>query len=166
MTKILFPLFISLATIQSFATFSIGTGYNTTTGGRTIPSFNLGFAGGSLEYLIASTGVSTTSYYHSSYSLGIYHAWKAGDIASGPINAGFGGGALYAVRGLKETGSSLVTKSDYVLGPAFFGRWNFLGPAYVSVECLYGIIGPSSRWGDLLGMNARDHVNLSFGVSL
>lgn len=82
------------------------------------------------------------------------------------MTTGFGVGTLYAERGFKDTSNTLLKKTDYVLGPAFYSQWNFIGPLYLNVEGIYGLIGPSNRNHDLVGLNARDHVNLSIGFVL
>lgn len=142
----------------------IGSGFNSSTGGRVIPTLNLGANFKDLEVQFTSVGVATDVYYHSTYKLAAFSRWEAGDFLTRPIDAGFGGGVLYAERGFKDSGASETTKSDYVLGPAFFVRVTLIGPLYLSVDCVYGIIGSSSRSGDVLALNARDHVNLAIGV--
>lgn len=84
----------------------------------------------------------------------------------GTVEAGFGVGTLYAVRSFKESDTETETKSDYVVGPAFFVRWVFLGPAFIGVDSLYGLVGPSNRYGDIIGLNARDNVNFVIGFRL
>lgn len=148
------------------ATIFLGTGFNSATSGRLVPALNAGYAGQTLELQLSSTGVATTAYYHSSYRMSLYKTWKAGDFLFGTTESGFGAGALYGVRGYKETETVTETKSDYVVGPTFFVRWMLWGPMYISVDGLYGIIGPSSRNGDLIGLNARDNVNFVIGFKL
>lgn len=155
-----------LLSLNAQASFIVGTGFNSATGGRLVPSLNLGYAGESLEMSFSSTGVSTTAYYHSSYRLSAYKTWSAGDFVFGKIEAGFGAGALYGVRSFTDVGAEAETKSDYVIGPSFFARWKFLDPAFIAVEGLYGILGPSNRFGDILGLNARDNVSFVIGVRL
>lgn len=152
--------------IIGHATYQLGSGYNSATGGRIVPSLNLGIGSDSFRVLFSSTGVATSAYYQSAYTLGGYWTRKAGEIASGSLITGFGVGVLYAERGFQNSSSVLEKKTDYVLGPAFFSQWNFLGPAFIAVEGIYGIIGPSSRYYDLATLNARDHVNFILGVSL
>lgn len=142
----------------------IGSGFNSATGGRLVPSLNLGVGSDSFEVLFTSTGVSTPAYYHSAYKLGAYWTWKAGDFLVGNIDAGFGGGALYAIRSFADTGAQADTKTDYVLGPTFFARWNFWEPVFIGVDGLYGLIGPSGKNGDVLVLNARDNVSFVLGV--
>lgn len=146
------------------ATILLGSGFNSATGGRLVPALNAGYATDTLELQLSSTGVATTAYYHSSYRLSTYWTWNAGEFLFGTADSGFGVGALYAVRGYKDTQTS--TKSDYVVGPAFFVRWTLWGPMYIAVDGLYGLIGPSDRNGDLIGLNARDNVNFVVGFKL
>ncbi len=113
-----------------------------------------------------STGVSTTAYYHSAYRLSAYKTWKAGDYFIGNIEAGFGAGALYAIRSFKDSTTEEEKKSDYVIGPSFFARWMFAAPFFITVDSVYGIIGPSNRYGDIFALNARDNVNFTIGFSL
>lgn len=157
---------LTLVARPAAAGFQIGTGFNSETGGRLIPSLNIGVNTGAFEVLFSSTGVSTTAYSHSSYSLGAYWTRKSGDFLFGSIVAGFGVGSLYAVRTFQDTGAEEEKKDDFALGPAFFGRWFLAGSAFLSVEAVYGLGDPSLHLGDILGMNARDHVNFSIGVEL
>lgn len=167
--RLLFVLLFVLSIQPSFearAAVLLGTGFNSATGGRLVPALNLGLGDHAFEVLFTSTGVSTTSYYHSAYKLGAYWTWRAGDFLIGNVDAGFGAGALYAVRSFSDTGAQAETKSDYVLGPTFFARWVFWNPAFVAVEGLYGLIGPSNRYGDILALNARDNVSFVIGIRL
>ncbi|MFN7824250.1 MAG: hypothetical protein ACK5P6_02710 [Pseudobdellovibrionaceae bacterium] len=150
----------------TFASLQFGTGANSATGGRLVPSLNLGLGTDRIMFLASSTGVATESYYHSNYTLSMYWKRNAGEIGWGPVTTGFGVGSLYAKRGFQDSATTEIEKSDWVLGPAFYSQWNFLGGFYLSVEGIYGIIGPSSRNFDLAGLNARDHVNFILGFSL
>lgn len=151
--------------MAAFSSYQVGSGINSATGGRKVPSLNFGAGSDSFMMLFSTTGVATAAYYQSTYTLGAYVSRKAGDIASRPVITGFGAAALYSERGFQDTGTELEKKNDYVIGPAFYSQWNFYGPFYVSVEGLYGIIGPSGRWYDLVSLNARDHVNFIVGVT-
>lgn len=166
MFKLLCLLLSLVFSIQAKADFLVGTGFNSATSGRLVPALNVGYGRDSFEVLFSSTGVSTTAYYHSAYRLSAYKTWLAGDFLFADIEAGFGAGGLYAVRGFSDTLASSETKSDYVVGPAFFCRWKLLDPVFLAVEGLYGIIGPSNRFGDILGLNARDNVSLIVGIQL
>jgi len=162
-------LVLQLFTVFTFsranaAEIFIGSGFNSSTGGRVIPTLNLGANVNDLEIQFTSVGVATDVYYHSTYKLAVLSRWEAGDFLTRPIDAGFGGGVLYAERGFKDSGSSETTKNDYVLGPAFFVRVTLIDPLYLSVDCVYGILGSSSRSGDILALNARDHVNFVIGA--
>lgn len=163
--SILFLLYFQFA-FETQAAVLLGTGFNSATAGRLVPALNFGAGGNSFEVMFSSTGVSTQAYYHSAYKLGAYWTWKAGDLFSGNVEAGLGAGALYAERSFEDTGASPQTKSDYVLGPTFFVRWVFLDPAFLAVEGLYGLIGPSNRFGDILSLNARDNVSFIIGMRL
>ncbi len=52
----------------------IGTGANSATGGRLVPSLNFGIGSDKMMFLASSTGVATESYFHSAYTLSAY--WK------------------------------------------------------------------------------------------
>jgi hypothetical protein len=157
---------MSLFPILVEAGLQVGSGFNSATGGRIVPSVNLGVGSDSFRVLFSSTGVATSAYYQSSYTQGAYWTQKAGEIFGGAVVTGFGVGGLYAERGFLSSSSVLEKKGDYVLGPAFFSQWNFLGPVFIGVEGLYGLIGPSNRYYDIVSLNARDHVNFIIGVSL
>jgi hypothetical protein len=166
MNSKLLIFWLFLFAFKAQAAVQVGTGFNSATSGRLVPALHLGVGSDSFETLFTSTGVSTTAYYHSAYKLSAYWTWKAGDFLVGHVEAGFGAGGLYAVRSFKDSTSAEETKSDYVLGPAFFARWVFWDPAFVAVDSLYGLFGPSNRYGDLLGLNARDNVSFIIGIRL
>lgn len=146
------------------AAIQLGTGFNSSTGGRLIPSLNLGFGGDSFQILFSSTGVATKAYSHSAYTLGVYRAWESGDLLLGRVVSGFGIGALYALRTYQDTGAPEEKKNDFAAGPAFFGRWVLVGILYSSVEAILGIGDPRYKLGDMLTLNFRDHVNFSVGL--
>lgn len=150
--------------VEAQAVGFVGSGFNSATGGRLIPTLNLGLGTKSFEIQFSSTGVSTTAYYQSIYKFGGYWTYQAGKFIFGRVEAGFGPGLLFSVRGFADDGASEQTKTDYVIGPTFFVRWVMVGPLYISVDGLYGLIGPSSRAGDLVGLNARDNASFSIGV--
>lgn len=162
--RLLFILLVLQLAFEARADLLLGTGFNSATGGRLVPALNLGAGSNSFEVLFSSTGVSTQAYYHSAYKLGAYWTWKAGDFFIGSVEAGLGPGALYAERSFQDTGVSPETKNDYVLGPTFFVRWVIFDPVFLAVEGLYGLIGPSNRYGDIVALNARDSVSLIIGL--
>jgi hypothetical protein len=150
--------------LEAHAVIEFGTGFNSATGGRVVPSLNLGVGSESFEVLFSSTGVSTAVYYSSSYTLGAYWTWDSGDFIFGKVSSGFGVGGIYGVHNFKDVGATEETKNDFAVGPAFFSRWHFCDPFYFSVEAIYGI--GTDHLGDMLALNARDHVNFIFGVRL
>ncbi len=153
-----------LAATEASSTVLLGSGFNSATTGRIIPTLNFGIGTKSFEVQGLSTGVSTTAYFHSVYRLSGYWVWNAGDFFIGRVEAGFGPGLLYSVREFSDTDSSQESKTDWVVGPTFFVRWILVGPLYISVDALYGLFGPSSKNGDLIGLNARDNASFSIGV--
>jgi hypothetical protein len=166
MSKRVLAGLLILLSFKANASVLLGTGFNSATGGRLVPALNLGIGIESYEASLSSTGVATAAYYHSSYKLSLFRTWKAGEFLFGTAEAGFGLGGLYAVRSFKDTGTPADTKYDYVLGPAFFVRWVFVEPVFLAVEGLYGLIGPSNRYGDLFSLNARDNVTFIIGIRL
>jgi hypothetical protein len=155
-----------LISLSVEAHLQVGSGFNSATGGRLVPSLNLGFGNDSFAVLGSSTGVATKAYSHSAYSLSGYWTKKAGDFLWGDLVAGFGAGAFYAQRTFKDTNTPEETKSDFALGPAFFSQWRLLSPMYISVEGICGFGGSGSASGQIFGLSYRDHVNFIFGVEL
>jgi hypothetical protein len=158
---VLFSLFVALG---AHASIYLGTGYNNATGGRVIPSLNIGAGGSTYDVLISSTGVSTKSYSHSAYSVGGYWTKNLGDFLTGKIKVGYGFGASYAHRTFQDLNQSEEKKTDLALGPAFFSRWYFIESVFISVEAILGLGDPGRDFGDMLAMNVRDQVNFSLGV--
>lgn len=150
----------------ALAYVQIGTGFNSATGGRLVPSVNLGIGGDSFVLLSSSTGVATSVYNHAAYSLSGYWIKKAGNFFWGDVVAGFGIGSFYESRTYKDIGSAEETQTDFAAGPAFFSKWNFLSPVYLSVEAVCGLGDPRSTSGQILGLSYRDHVNFILGVQL
>lgn len=163
--------FLSLL-LSVFTTFSasahvkIGSGFNSATGGRLVPSLNIGAGSDSFVVLVSSTGVATTVYSHSAYSLGGYWTKKAGDFLWGDLIAGFGVGSFYEHRTFKDLNTAEEVKTDFALGPAFFSQWKFLSPLYISVEAVCGFGSFESATNEIMGLSYRDHVNFIFGVEL
>lgn len=160
------PIFIFLFSLHAQAVFLLGTGFNSSTAGRLVPSLNLGVGSSSFQVLASSTGVATKTYNHSAYTLGGYWTWNSGPFLLGDIYSGFGVGTLYASRLYQDIGAREQKKSDFAIGPAFFGRWLLADFFYISVEAIIGIGDPSLRLGDMLTLNFRDHVNFSIGFQL
>lgn len=118
----------------------LGVGLGSSTGGRTIPTFNLGFQLGDKTISGQMTGSHTGYYYVSAYQLGYYWTWDPGEFIWGKVSSGFGVSAYYSQRGYREsTTATLETSDDYALGPAIRVKWNFLGPAYLGLEAMYGL---------------------------
>ena len=157
-------IFVVIFTLEANAAIEFGTGITSATGGRLVPSLNLGFGTDSFELLVSSSGVSSSIYSSSTYTLGAFWTWNAGDFIFGKIISGFGLEGLYAVHSFKDIGSAKEKKSEFYMGPAFFSQWQFLGPFYFAVEAIYGI--NLNNLGDIIALNARDHINLIFGVRL
>ncbi len=164
--RILFFLCSLWISPSALASVQLGVGQNNATGGRVVPSLNLGLGSADYEFLGSSTGVSTKAYSHSAYSFAGYKKVKLGDFLFGHIDAGFGFGAIYQYRTFQDLNSAEEVKTDFALGPAFFSRWFVVGPVYFSVEAILGIGNPANRLGDIIGMNFRDQVNFIFGVEL
>ena len=164
MLRFLFLIFLIFLSIPSIARIVLGTGFNSATAGRIVPSITLGVGKDSFEFLFSSTGVATKAYYHSAYRFSGYWIWSTKDTFFNQIDTGFGPGALYASRGYKELDGTSESKSDFVFGPSFFVRWMVTENIFVTVDALYGLIGPSDRFGDILGLNARDNVTFIAGV--
>ena len=165
--SLLLSTFLLTLSFSAKATIDIGTGFNSATGGRVVPSLNLGIGWDSFIVVGSSTGVATSVYSHSAYSLGGYWTKKAGDFIWGDITAGFGLGAFYEARTYKpSTSTTEETSNEASFGPAFFSQWKFLGPVFISVEAIAGIGNSGSATGQILGLNYRDHVNFILGVEL
>jgi hypothetical protein len=157
-------VFLSISCCWANGDIHLGIGYNNATGGRIVPSLNLGLGTGTFEVLLSSTGVSTKAYSHSAYSLGGYWTRSLGDFLFGKIESGYGFGGIYAYRTFKDLNSAEEKRSDFAIGPAFFSRWFLASPGYISVEAILGLGNPGRDLGDMLGMNVRDQVNFAVGV--
>lgn len=142
-----------------FGVVKIAGGYNSVSTGHKTPQLSLGFGGADWLVTGSSSGVRTTTYYHSNYVFGLYSTWTAGDFGWGKMEFGAGGGALYGVRGFKDAGASEETGTDFVIGPALRAQWNFAGPVFLSVEGLFGL------GAQALYLNVQDSVTLAVGVS-
>jgi hypothetical protein len=144
-----------------FAAVQAGVGQSSTTSGRWVPGLELGVGHESWLATLSSVGVNNAYYYNSSYTVNVFHTWKAGDLFWGDVDSGFGAGAMYSVRGFEDSGSSQEsTASDFVFGPAFFLQWYVAGPVYLKLDMLWGIRSLSA----LVGLNGQDVSMLSLGV--
>lgn len=145
------------------ALVDLGVGFNSGTSGRQVPAIAAGINGSGWAITGTSTGVQNDYYYYSNYSLSYFWTWSAGQILWGNASAGFGVGTFYNEHAFKDEGSSTEEdQSDFGLGPAFYTRWNVLGPVYLNMEVIFGL-------RDILRhvtLNGQDVVTFSVGVRL
>ncbi len=155
-----FSIFIFLA-LPARADVALGAGVSSETSGRVVPALNLAVLGKSFGLSAFSTGVKTTLYYESGYVLSALYLWQPGEILSGPVTAGLGLGFYYSKRGYRPGPSAALEEDeDSTGGPSFRAEWKFLGPFYLSAECLFGLRTPIN----LLVLSAQDVAHLTFGV--
>jgi Ca2+-binding RTX toxin-like protein len=144
-----------------YAAVQVGSGLSSTMSGRIVPGLEVDLGGEVWRGSLSTIGVNSNYYYHSSYTAILFRTWKSGSLFWGDVESGFGGGVNYAVRGFRDEGSSIEeTKSDVVIGPAFFVQWQFIGPLYLKLDMLWGLRGISQ----LIGLNGQDVIFLSLGV--
>jgi hypothetical protein len=154
-------LFVLLAPTWGFASVQVGTGFSSVTSGRMIPGLELGFGTDSWRATFSSIGVSNSYYFHSSYTASYFRSWKSGPMFWGEVESGLGGGAMYAVRGFQDQGSTEEQKkSDVALGPAFFVQWQLAGPAYLKMDMIWGLRGLTN----IIGLNGQDVIFFSVGL--
>lgn len=156
--------FVAPASAQSGKSgwdLEVGGGLNSFTGGRTVPSLELAYLKNSQAFAWAATGVRNKYYYQASHLLFYFRTWNAGSMWGGDVDAGFGAGAGYSVRGFQDEGSTTeTTASDVLLGPAIRLNWSFK-VVYLNFSTLYGL----RQWDKhLLGLNFQDVESLTVGV--
>jgi hypothetical protein len=118
---------------------AIGAGINAQTGGRNVPAIEISYLRSNDIFTWAATGVRNEYYYQASHLLFYFRNWKAGTMWGGDVNAGFGAGAGYSIRGFQDEGSTTeVTKSDFLLGPALRLNWS-LGFFYLNLSTVFGL---------------------------
>lgn len=160
--KKFFFLFLLLGQ-GAIAAVQIGSGINSTHSGRLVPSLAAAYVGKSLTLSGFSSGVANSYYYHSSYGLGVYGTSEAGSLLGGPVTFGFGLGAHYAERGLKDLGlDESTSRSDYAIGPAFrlnYVMFNFL---YFNVDAIFGLRNVFRH----LTFHFQDVISISAGIQL
>lgn len=162
---------IFLLTVASFITltfsfpvqagFEIGTGSNSMTGGRYVPTLDLAYLHNDKIFTWSATGVKSDYYYQSSHQLGIFKSFKVGDMWGGMVNAGFGGAAAYTSRGFQDEGSTNEQKeSDFLIGPAI--RMNLSHSIfYLNMAGTFGIRNLTTH---ALSLTFQDVQSLSVGV--
>lgn len=117
-----------------------GLGYSGVTTGRKIPALHLAQSSDNYHFSFVSTGVKTKIYYHNAYQGSLLSKWTAGDLFWGELEAGFGGGLLYGVRGYRDNvDESYERETNTVVGPTIYVGWEVLPHVMISLEVLYGI---------------------------
>jgi hypothetical protein len=159
-TRFLFSFLILLCSIEVKASFELGVGTSSSTSGRVIPALSATYDFGSWAVSGSSTGVRTSVYHLSGYTLGFVRRWNLGSFGWGDLHAGFGLGLAYSHYGYRESPDAVaVTKGDGTAGPLFQFRWMFLGPVYLGLDSLFGLRYPTG----LLGLAAQDVILFSAG---
>jgi hypothetical protein len=154
-------LALAFAVTPVHASVSIGSGFSSVTSGRTAPSLSVGWFGSSWALTGMTSGVNTPLYYHSAWMISGLRTWSNGDLGWGPLSSGFGLSLFYARRGYRETTTSAIDEADdYNVGPCFRVGWNFLGPAYLAVEGMFGLRRPMN----LIVLSAQDVAHVTVGV--
>jgi len=125
-----------------FADHYIGLGFSGVTLGRSIPALHVALISDSLRFSFISTGVKTSVYYHNAYQVSAYSTWKPGELLWGKLEAGFGGGLLYAIRGYRENPDEDYEKEgNAVWGPTIYLSWEVLPSVLITLEAIYGLHG-------------------------
>jgi len=160
-SSFIFSLLLCLGSI-SWADIYIGSGYSAVTAGRQVPMLYAGIDVGNWEITSSATGVKSSLYYHSAYTLSAYSMRNTGNFLWGPLRTGLGFGAFYSKQGYRQTETStLETADDFTAGPAFRVGWNFLANAFVSIDCMFGLRAPFN----LIGLSAQEIPQVVVGVN-
>jgi hypothetical protein len=137
-----------------------GLGFSGVTLGRSIPALHLAMFSDTWRFSLITTGVKTPVYYHNAYQASLLSRWRAGDLFWGELEAGFGGGLLYAVRGYREdTDQDYDKEGNLVWGPTIYLGWEILPSVMISLEAIYGLYGTDS-----LGLVFQENCAGSIGV--
>ncbi len=143
-----------------FADVYTGLGFSGVTLGRNIPALHLAAFSDSWRFSFISTGVKTKVYYHNAYQVSLLSTWKPGKLFWGEVEAGFGGGFLYGVRGYREDPDEDYDKQgNIVWGPTMYVGWEVLPNVMISIEAIYGIYDTSA-----LGLITQENCAGSIGV--
>lgn len=138
-----------------------GLGFSGVTLGRSIPALHLAMFSDTWRFSLISTGVKTSVYYHNAYQLSLLSRWRAGELFWGEVEAGFGGGVLYGVRGYREdTDQDFEKEGNLVWGPTIYIGWEVLSNVWISLEAIYGIYST-----DALALVFQENCVGSIGVS-
>jgi hypothetical protein len=144
-----------------FADIEVGSGMNSLTSGRVIPSLEISYATGDSALSWVGSGVRNAYYYQAAHQLSYFKTWNSGTLWGGNISSGFGGGAAYSVRSFQDEGSTTESKaSDYVLGPALRMNWSY-GFVFINMTATFGI---RDLWQHLAGLTFQDIETISIGV--
>lgn len=153
---------VLLGANNAIATVSAATGFSSTTSGRRVPALAIAWNQETWSMTATTVGIAAPLYYHSAWTLSAFKVWKGGEFGRGLVTAGLGAGLFYARRGYRDTEfSPLQTATDFNLGPAFRITWNFLDPAFFSVECMFGLRNPLP----LIVLSAQDTAIVTVGVA-
>lgn len=150
----------ALISWPAFAAIEVGSGINSFTGGRYVPSAEVSWLFDDHVLAWAGTGVQNKYYYQSSHLLFYFKSWKAGTVWGGEISAGFGAGLGYSVRGFQDLGSTTEeTATDYLGGPSIRLNWSY-GPVFLNFSTLYGLRHFGRHFP---GLNFQDVESLTIG---
>jgi hypothetical protein len=145
---------------EVYADLYTGLGFSGVTLGRNIPALHLAVFSDSLRFSIISTGVKTKVYYHNAYQASLLSTWRPGKLFWGEVEAGFGGGLLYGVRGYRDDPDDDFDKQgNAVWGPTMYMGWEVLPNVIISLEVIYGIFDSS-----VLALITQENCAGSIGV--
>ena len=143
---------------EARATVNCGVGFSTTTGGRQVPSLELGWSPNDNWMLWSMwSGVRTAAYYSSGYQLSALRTKNWGDFWFGSLNVGFGPGIYYGEKAVYKkvdaTGSlsGPAKRQDKLVGAAYRVAFVPIKNTHFSIEYLMGI-GPTTfidLWKDV-----------------
>lgn len=157
----LFLIVFLLHTSNAFADFEIGSGTNSYTAGRYVPSIDLSYATPDQVFAVSTTGVKNSYYYQSSYLVAYFRSWNVGTFWGGNMSTGFGGAAGYSVRSFQDKGSTVSSDtSDFIIGPTFRMHLSY-GFFFINMSSLLGLRDLSNH---ITGLTFQDVESFSIGV--
>ena len=153
----MFVILLFLPMASSLAAFGIGSGFSSSTEGRTLPILYATAGGQSAAISGYSVGSAGKHSYHSAYQLNLFKLFKAGDLLWGDMEAGIGWGVHYYEEGIKLANTQ--KRSNFATGPSIRVLWKFMGPLFVAFEGMYGL-----RNLNLIILSSQDVSSLIVGV--
>lgn len=136
----LFSVLFSFVPSLALTAINVGAGYTSFTSAQQVPSLTVQLDQSGWSWDVTSTGYASQYDYFSGYTSNYYWPYRLGSFLGGDIDAGFGFGAYYTLRGYRDTLSTAIKDvSDFGVGPSFNVKWSVTSWFFIRSQSLMGV---------------------------